>query len=223
MLVIGGIVAVVVVALGGLAWRSSSGLEEPAYTVVERAKDYEIREYPPYLVAETIVTGDQRSAGREAFRRLAGYIFGKNTKAQKMAMTAPVTSEEGGSEKMAMTTPVTSEKMAMTAPVTSESAEDGKYRYQFVMESKYTLQSLPKPDDSRVTLKEVPGQRVAVRRFSGSWSEEHFLSEVADLREALARDGLQAQGNFRSARYNAPFTPGFLRRNEVMFTLAPSK
>ena len=178
--------------------------EEPIYTVLASTDTYEIRRYEPYLVAEVDVVGDFRNAGSEAFRLLAGYIFGDNVSDQKMAMTVPVESTAGT-------------KMAMTAPVTSQSDGDaGRYTYAFVMESIYTLDTLPKPKSPEVRIVPREGRVMAVRRYSGTWSEDRYRDNEAQLLDALADDSVEVIGDPVFARYNAPFTPWFLRRNEVM-------
>lgn len=183
-------------------------IEEPAFDVLVTADDYEIRRYAPYIVAEVDVDGDMKKAGNDAFRILAGYIFGDNEPGQKMAMTAPVT-----------TTPADQgQRMNMTAPVLSSPADDSNeaYTYAFVMESRFSMESLPKPLDSRIRLVEIPAKVVAVRRYSGSWSNKNFLKNRDTLLAALQDDGVVLSGQPWLARYNSPFTPWFLRRNEVL-------
>lgn len=185
--------------------------EEPEYRVVSEHEEYEIRTYEPYLVAETIVSGDFGGSGNQAFRILAGYIFGDNRSAEKMAMTAPVTRQPADD----------SVKMNMTVPVISErAAEAGSYSYQFVMERKYTRDTLPVPNDDRVRIREVPARVLAVRRYSGRWTAGNFERHTETLLEALQRDGIQVVGLPMSAAYNSPFTPPFLRRNEVLVEVA---
>ena len=180
--------------------------EEPSYEVIEETADYEVRRYAPYLVAEVDVEGDFGSAGNNAFRLLAAYIFGENQAEEKMSMTAPVESrpkEEGV-------------RMSMTAPVTSTASQTGQYTYAFVMERKYTLDTLPAPRDPRIRLREQPARVMAVRRYSGRWTEENYRENEARLMEALSADDRRPIGTPILARYNSPFTPWFMRRNEVM-------
>lgn len=183
-------------------WESAMAVEKPTYSVIAKHDGYEVREYAPYIVAETRVSGGQRRADNSGFRILAGYIFGNN-------MGSGVASRQRAEP----------EKIAMTAPVISEAVDDSDYFYRFVMPSKYTLETLPKPIDKSIVLREVPARVVAVRRFSGRWREESFDKHRTLLEEALARDGLDTVGAPMLARYNAPFIPGFMRRNEVMFEL----
>ncbi len=189
--------------LGGVR---AVAIEEPEYSVILAAGDYEVRRYEPYVIAEVDVTGSFRSAGNQAFRILAGYIFGKNRGAEEMAMTAPVQS----------TPPGAGVKMAMTAPVTSTPPGAERHTYAFVMERKYSIDTLPRPIDERVRLREVPSRVVAARRFSGRWTEGNYEKHEAALLTALARDELVPHGAPILARYNGPMTPWFLRRNEVL-------
>lgn len=195
-------VVLVAFLLGGPAL----AIEEPEYTVVEDMGTYEIRRYEPYLVAEVDVAAtSEKNAGGRAFRILAGYIFGDNEPQTKMAMTAPVemTESEGG------------ERMQMTAPVESTGA-DGTYTYAFVMERKYTLDTLPRPTDPRIRIREKPARHVAALRYAGSWSDSNYERHRAELAAALAADGIDTVGAFTLARYNSPFSLPWFRRNEVL-------
>lgn len=181
--------------------------EQPVYEVIEQREGFEIRRYAPYLAAETEVTGTFQSTGNEAFRRLAGYLFGDNRSREKMSMTAPVTQEPAAP----------GEKMEMTAPVTQVRGDaSGSYVFAFVMPSKYTRETLPEPNDARVRIREVPARTVAARRFSGTWRGERFVENETALLAAVAAAGLETIGAPMYARYDAPFKPWFLRRNEVM-------
>ena len=184
-----------------------SAIEEPDYQIIDREFDFEIRHYKEYLVAEVTLNGDFSSSGGQAFRILAGYIFGDNTAKQKMNMTSPVESQSSLSEEMAMTAPVIS------------LAEDEKYIYRFVMEKKYTLDSLPIPNDSRIKLKKINPRFMAVKKYSGTWSEENYNESKKELLDYLSKKNISVIGLPVFARYNAPFVPWFLRRNEVMIEI----
>ncbi len=182
-------------------------IEEPAYDVLLETKHYEVRRYASYIVAEVDVDDDFKRAGNSAFRVLAGYIFGDNEPQQKMQMTAPVESRE-------------SVRMNMTAPVTSQSKDgDGVFTYSFVMERKYTMETLPKPTNPDVRLVERPERIMAVHRYSGTWSEKRYEEHEKILLDALATDRVETKAAPVFARYNAPFTPWFLRRNEIMIEI----
>ncbi len=176
--------------------------EEPVYQVVHRYGKFEVRLYPGYTVAEIVVPGPAGDAGNQAFPILAGYIFGKNKGARKFAMTAPVTQEAA---------PV---KFPMTAPVTQVEAPGG-FRVQFVLPKGVSVADAPEPLDARVQLRGVPPSRVAVIRFSGFWSEANYEEHLATLRDALKAASLTPSGEPVYSRYNPPFTPWFMRRNEI--------
>ncbi len=178
-------------------------IEEPEYEVVARHGDMELRRYAPMILAETRVDTDFEGAGNQAFNRLFRYISGDNRAQAKIAMTAPVVQEP------------TSEEIAMTAPVVQEAGDDG-WRVAFVLPAKYSWETAPEPTDSRVELRLVPERLVAALRFSGTWGEERFMEHERQLRELLAEHGLEAAGKAVYARYNPPFTPWFMRRNEIL-------
>jgi hypothetical protein len=192
-----------------LAAGVASAYEEPAYVVIEERQGYELRRYAPYLVAETTVEADFDSAGGAAFRRLFGYISGDNRGARSIATTVPVGSAPR-SEKIAMTIPV----VATTPAVAAD--QPALYTYAFVMPSSYTLETLPEPTDARITLREIPARAVAALRYSGRSNRDTYLESRARLLEALQRDGVTLAGEPLLAVYNGPFTPGFMRRNEVL-------
>lgn len=182
----------------------SSRVEQAAYTVLEKKDGYEVRQYAPRIVAQTTVQGGYGKSLNEGFTIIAGYIFGGNTTQEKIAMTAPVLDRA-----------VLSENIPMTAPVTATLGGES-HVVSFVMPSNYTLETLPKPNDSRVQLVEVPEQKMAVRTFSWFWSEGRVAKMESQLRAALVRDGVVAVGAPQFAGYNAPWTPPWMVRSEVM-------
>jgi hypothetical protein len=177
-------------------------IEEPDFSVKSKAANYEIRSYGPVLVAETNVEADFENAGNQSFRILANYIFGANQAKTKIAMTAPVTQESK------------SEKIEMTAPVTQSKGSAG-FVVQFTMPKKYTMETIPRPNDSRVSLRQLPAREVAVYTYSGSWSESRYNKMLAAFKEELKSDGVVTAGEPVLARYNSPFQLWFLRRNEI--------
>ena len=195
--------AVLLAAIGS----DAMAIEEPTYETILAEEPYEVRQYRPMIVAETFVEGDLSAASNAGFRRIADFIFGNNT------------SPRGAGEKIEMTAPVTaapaSEKIAMTAPVTVEDA-GGRWRVHFVMPSKYTIATLPRPNDPAVVIREVPAAKVAVIRFSGLAGESNVAGKTADLMRWIESRGLRASGTPQLARYNPPWTLPFMRRNEVL-------
>jgi SOUL heme-binding protein len=184
----------------------SHAVEEPEYRVLRKLQDVEVREYDAYTVAEVIVPGPSAEAGNQAFPILSGYIFGKNKGERKLAMTAPVTQTAA---------PV---KLEMTAPVTQTTAPGG-YLVQFVLPRGVTPATAPEPLDSRVQLREVASSQVAAIRYSGLWSEANYAEHLAILQNTLRAAGQVWSGEPVYSRYNAPFTPWFLRRNEIWLRL----
>ena len=185
----------------------SHATEEPEYQVVRELADIELRQYVAYAVAEVVVPGPAGEAGNQAFPILAGYIFGKNKGERKFAMTAPVTQAA---------VPV---KLEMTAPVT-QTATPGGFLVQFVLPKGVTAASAPEPLDARVQLREVLPSQVAVIRYSGFWSESNYGEHLAKLQAALRAADLAWERAPVYSRYNAPFTPWFMRRNEIWLQLA---
>ena len=185
----------------------SGAIEEPAYQVVGAHPGFEVRLYPAYTVAEVVVPGPADEAGGQAFPILAGYIFGKNQGERKFAMTAPVTQAA---------VPVAANP---SAPVIRTPAAH-EFRVQFVLPDGVTTSSAPEPVDPRVRLRAVPPSRVAVIRYSGFWSDANYHEHLAKLQDALREDGLAWTGEPVYARYDAPFTPWFMRRNEIWLHLS---
>lgn len=171
--------------------------ERPSFSVERRSSGLELRQYRPYLVAQTEVDGPMETAGNEGFRRLAGYIFGGNGTGQKIAMTAPVA-------------------MMPTPEVMGFSPKGKGFVVQFMMPAGLTLASLPMPKDARVTFSEVPARRVAALAYRGNWSEARYQAHLEKLQSALVMEGLVAAGTPVWARYDPPFMPTFMRTNEIL-------
>ena len=165
-------------------------VDNAEYKVVGKASGYELRVYPPTLLA----TVDGLDDG-ESFGILFSYIAGDNQSRMKIPMTAPV---------------VSSERIEMTAPVIS-----GPRFFTFVMPKTYSIEALPIPKDSRVRIHIQPEKKFAVARFSGRTGRRLVEEESKALMACTSRDGLKTRGPVFLMRYNSPFTPGFLRRNEV--------
>jgi effector-binding domain-containing protein len=178
-------------------------IEEATYKVLKKEDRFEIRDYAPHILAETVVEGALEEAGNTAFNRLFLYISGGNRSRDKVAMTAPVSQEPVG------------EKIQMTAPVGQQRVQE-KWAVSFMMPASYTLETLPEPEDPKVTLRKVPARRMAAVRYSGFWSEKNYLRYKLELESWIHEKGLTIVGDPLWARYNPPFTPWFLRRNEIL-------
>ena len=183
--------------------------EEPKYTLIQKNEVFEIREYAPYLVAQTEVTGTFDEIGGKAFRILVKYISCENQQQTNIKMTAPVIQEGSAQE---------GQKIPMTAPVIQKTSEGDSQSttFSFVMPQNFTLETLPRPLDKRITLKEIPTKSVAVREYSGGWGEKKYKKNEAILLKALDDADIKTIGVPSFARYNSPFTLWFMRKNEIM-------
>jgi hypothetical protein len=179
------------------------GTEEPAFTVEREVGRVQIRRYGPRIAAETTIGADEESARNLGFRLLAGYIFGANSSSDKIAMTAPVAQQP-------------SEKIAMTAPVAAQRTPSGEWVIRFFMPSKYTLESLPAPNDDRVRLVTVPSETVAVLRFTGNIGPDAVSTRTGQLLKVLYRNKIEPTGDPLAWFYDPPWTLPCLRRNEVV-------
>ena len=199
------IVAVLVV-VAAAAGPIMSRVEQPDYKITMTDGAIEIRSYGSMIAAEAEVKGERKAAINEGFRLIAAYIFGANTPNAKIAMTAPVQQQS-------------TQKIAMTAPVTQQTAGDS-WTVRFIMPSNWTLETLPAPNDARVTLKPVAAKRMLAIRFSGTASDSLIQTKTDELRRYAAAKKLATVGEPLLAFYNPPWTLPFFRRNEVMLELA---
>jgi len=163
-------------------------VEQAKYEVLREINKVEIRRYPSLVIARVDGYGDGD------FNLLFSFITGNNRQKSKIAMTAPVVSEQ----------------IAMTAPVLSESDSIG-----FVMPEGLTLETTPEPLDERVKIVEIPERVVAALKFSGRWSNSIFKKKSKEMIEELKKAGIKTVDQVFTMRYNGPFTPWFMRRNEV--------
>lgn len=178
-------------------------IEEPSYTLLEKKDGYEIRQYDSYIIAETEVGGEYREAMGQGFRIIADYIFGNNKSKTSISMTVPVLES-------------VSEKIEMTAPVINTMSTDKKRKVSFVLPSKYTLETLPQPNNSAVNLREVESRKVAVRRFSWYATEKRISNQKAILEEKLIKDNVSMIDTMQVAQYNPPLSFPFTLRNEII-------
>lgn len=184
-------------------------VEEAKYTVLQGEDRFELRQYESHILAETVVDGDFERAGNAAFGRLFKYIAGNNRQQQKVAMTSPVGQVSSG------------QKIAMTSPV-GQRELDGKWSVSFMMPAYFTLEQTPEPLDPTVTIRQVPARQMAAVRYSGFWRKKGYLRNLSELREWIKERGLRAGGEPIWARYDPPFMPWFLRRNEILLPVVDS-
>lgn len=195
-----------VITLAVFPVESLMAIEEAEYTVIAVVDDIEVRDYEPSIVAETLVDEDFEDAGSRAFRKLFKYISGDNTARDKIAMTSPVSQEKR------------SEKIAMTSPVEQRPAEDG-WAVSFMMPASYTMETIPLPTNPDVVIREIPAYRAAAIRFSGRWTEKNYRKHLAQLKDWISGNGYKAKGEPVWARYDPPFKPWFMRRNEILIAV----
>lgn len=201
------IVLAVIVVLWSIWGFFGSRVEQAEYTLVRKNKNYEVRTYPRHIVAQVTVPGDYTGAMNSGFSIVAGYIFGGNTKSEKIAMTAPVVEKSGISEKIAMTAPVV------------VAGDEGSRTISFGMPKGYTLETLPVPNDKRVQIVEIPEKNFAVARFYGYRNSSMIEKATKELKEKLVEDKIEIVGSPSYAGYNAPGTPPWMARNEVLIEI----
>lgn len=205
---------------GFTAGSMAMAVEEPRFEVTAQDGNHEVRRYAPVIVAETLVDGDMDAASGKGFRLIADYIFGNNTLAatgaesasQKIAMTAPVTLEPvARSAKIAMTAPVTAEPVAADPSMATAS----QWRIHFVMPGQYSMQTLPKPNNAAVSLRELPARTFAVLRYSGLNTASRVQQKTDELAAWMRSRHLEPAGAPQLARYDPPWTLPMWRRNEI--------
>ena len=188
--------------------------EEPKYELIEKSGEFELRQYQPMLIAEVLVDGDMDQASGKGFRLIADYIFGNNI------------TEAGSGKKIKMTAPVTieprSEEISMTIPVSLKNIS-GRWQVSFVMPSKYTLDTIPLPNNKQIMLRKVPARKVAVLEFSGFANEKNTANRTQELLKWMDKNNLISTGSIELSRYDPPWTLPFLRRNEIIVEYAKSK
>jgi hypothetical protein len=182
---------------------NTMAVEEAEYTVELKEQSIELRRYEPHIIAVTLVGGDFDEAGSNAFSRLFKYISGNNQSREEVKMTAPV-GQGAASEKINMTSPV------------GQQRQNDRWAVSFMMPAGYSLETLPEPQDPLVVLRPVPARHIAAIQYSGFWSEKTYLLNKAKLDAWIEEKGLTVAGKAIWARYNAPFTPWFMRRNEIL-------
>ena len=188
--------------------------EEPKYELIEKSGEFELRQYQPMLIAEVLVDGDMDQASGKGFRLIADYIFGNNI------------TETGSNKKIKMTAPVTieprSEEISMTIPVSLKNIS-GRWQVSFVMPSKYTLDTIPLPNNKQIMLRKVPARKVAVLEFSGFVNEKNTANRTQELLKWMEDNNLISSGSIELSRYDPPWTLPFLRRNEIIVEYIKSK
>ena len=206
--------------LGLLCSEHAMAIEEPKFQVLQVDGSFEIRQYAPILIAETLIDGDMDEASNKGFRLIADFIFGNNqvpnsSASSKIAMTAPVTIE-AISTKIAMTAPVTIEPQSNESNIQTSK----KWRIHFVMPSQYNLSTIPRPKNSAVTLREVASKFFVVHTYTGFNTLARVQSKTEDTLEWADRKAFKLIGTPQLSRYDPPWTLPMFRRNEIMIEIS---
>jgi DNA gyrase inhibitor GyrI len=188
----------VLAALTFLGWQAtkSSAYESAEYDVLVSESPFEVREYPDLTVAATTMGSEsQRDSG--SFMRLFRYISGANDGKQKIAMTTPV---------------------FMEAKQGSNTEQMG-----FVLPKNIAAAGVPEPSNEDVSIKQRAGGNFAVMRFKGRMNDDSVSKAERSLRDWMKAQGYVGEDHIESAGYDPPWTPGFLRRNEVLVRLKTAR
>lgn len=183
---------------------------EVPYKVTAVSDGVELRHYPRHVTADFRVQANAENAGNKAFRPLASYINGKNRSRQSLSMTAPVLQADG-------------ERLGMTAPVLQESSAGETWVVSFVLPESRPLAAYPEPLDERIVLREVPAHDSAAIRWTGRWTYRSVQDHTKKLLAVMKEMNWPASGRPVWARYDPPWKPFFLRRNEVLINVASSE
>ena len=211
------ILSALVLTAAGLASGAAArdSIETPSYEVIDASDTAELRHYAPKIVAEvTVEAASADQASSRGFNPLANYIFGANRPGEDIAMTAPVSTAPipgggpmsgGDGDKIAMTAPVT------TAPEDGE----GAYLVQFVMPSRWTMETLPAPVNKAIRIREEPAQFVVAAGWTGRETDAAVARAEAEVAAFIEARGLTAAGPFVIAGFDGPDTPPADRMWEV--------
>lgn len=183
--------------------RARAKSETPDYEVERGDGDFELRRYGPMIVAEATAPGERRDTANALFPKLARYIFAIGRDGEEIDMTTPVQHAPAGLDAGA--------RDATEAPA---------YTLRFSMPSKWTMDTLPRPEDPCVTLRQMPPRRMAVLSFHGRAPDETIRELEPKLRGWLAGEGLRAVGVPEFAYYDPPVTPAPLKLNEIRVEVA---
>ncbi len=188
--------------------------EQPSYMASQQSGPIEVRQYGSMVAAEVSVAGDRETASSAGFRALAGYIFGGNSGNKSIAMTAPVVQAQAQGQSQTKR-----QSIAMTAPV-MQSGDGRDWTVRFIMPKAMTLQNLPTPKNPQVKLVPLKPASFAAIRFSGMAKEADIQRQTKLLQDYMTARSLKATGPASLARYDPPWTPAMMRRNEIMIPIA---
>jgi hypothetical protein len=166
--------------------------EEPDYIVLKKESEIEIRQYKNFLTASIEMEGERKEAIGKGFRSLFKYISGENKNKESISMTIPVMQKSSG---------------------------NNKWNVSFVVPKKFDIKNAPQPDNANIQLKNNSDLKVIAITFSGLFSDGNIEENETKLRNYIKEKGIKIEEPAIYAGYNAPWTPWFLKRNEVMFKL----
>lgn len=206
--------------VGLLAWTEwgayvNRTTERVPFTAIEQVGNVEIREYP-----ETVVVATRAESEERAFRRLFEYIDGANRASESVSMTAPVATNGERATSGDSDDGAGSEEVSMTAPVRTDREGEG-VRMEFFLPTEYTPESAPRPTHSTVELVIRPPRTVAALGFSGYARERKTTKRESKLLDTLDENGIETVGEVTLLQYNDPYTPPFMRHNEVAVDVDP--
>lgn len=207
------VVLVMVVWLLFLAWIAWGyvavrGSQQPAFTVLEQADGYEIREYPAQLLAQVTLRSSWADALKEGASVLTSYADGDNVDQGYLAQMVQVASD----------TEIVGVQMDATTPVFLQQKNDA-FLISLVLPAAYTSSTVPRPNNPEIRILEQASVVVAVRTFSGRVDARRAQEQEELLRELLARDKRGIVSAAKLARYHPAWTPSFMQRNEVMIAI----
>jgi hypothetical protein len=176
------------------AAKATKASEAAKYSVVSQQGNIEHRQYQNNMVAEVTVEGGRKTAMRQGFKLLAGYINGENNQSKKIEMTVPVVQQYLG----------------------KPNGQDA-WKIKFFMPPSYTAETLPMPNNDSVRITNEENVKLVALRFNGAFETDNITKHRTALETYLKDNKIASKSEEMYAAYNPPWTPNFLRRNEVMF------
>jgi hypothetical protein len=184
--------------------------EKLDYKILKKEATIELREYTGYILASVNTTASSNNnAGNNAFSVLADYIFGNNTNTSNIKMTIPVMTQQHKISK----------RIPMTVPVITTQTDTNMYEVSFILPSEYTIKTVPKPVNALIRLHQVTKHRAVAIVFSGRSGEDIIRTNTLALNNWIQENKLIQNGSPLLARYDPPWKPGFMRRNEVIINV----
>ncbi len=190
-----------------VGWIVVNSIESPLSRNHEQRSGYEIRDQGPYLMARVQIDGPWSEALDEGRHIIGGYLAGDNTTQSSIALTLPVDIQEPEGEPIALAAPVVQE------------GKNGQWLVSFILPSKYTSDTVPRPNDPRIRLIAVPAQRIAVLTFGGWVDRPRVQERQEEVKRLLKQDNETIISPFRVVQYGTPWVPPFVRRNEIVVTI----